>query len=236
VSDAHSTPLFVVHGALGSAAQMRPVIDALRFAGLHAVTLELAGHGESPATDAAFTMDAFAEQLRSAAAAHGGRRPVCFGYSMGGYAALLAEQQSPGTFAAIIPLGTMTAWTPAVAEQAATRLDSAMIREKLPAFADMLAARHAGAGGWEPLMTRTVQLLRTLGNAPPITVASASRMRCPVLMLVGSRDDSVSLDETAALAAAMPQGRAEGLDGVPHPLEKVPVALIVAAVKKVQQP
>ena len=198
-------PVLVVHGALGSADQMGPLIDALRAAGVTATALELPGHGNTPGSDHTFTMPAFAGRIREAAHAVA-ERPVCFGYSMGGYAALLAEQEQPGTLRAIVTLGTMLAWTPAVSSLAASRLDVAAIRAKVPAFADALAARHAGAGGWELLMTRTARLLMALGDAPPVTRARAAAIACPVQLLVGSRDDSVSFDETSAFAAALPRG------------------------------
>lgn len=228
MSNTFAAPVLVVHGALGSATQMAPVVDALRAAGVTASALELPGHGNTPVHDGAFTMAAFADHVARAAWALGDARPVCFGYSMGGYAALLAEQDHPGTFAAIVTLGTMLTWTPEIATQGATRLDPDTVRAKVPAFADQLAARHAGAGGWELLMGRTARLLRALGDAPPLSAAGAAHIACPVTCLVGSRDDSVVFGDTAAFAAALPRGHAELLDGVPHPIEKVPLDRIVA--------
>lgn len=209
---------------------MAPLIDALRAAGVTATALELPGHGNTPGSDDTFTMAAFANLVGEAAHAHHAP-PVCFGYSMGGYAALLAEQNRPGTFAAIVTLGTMLAWTPAVSTLAASRLDVAVIKAKIPAFADALAARHAGAGGWESMMQRTARLLTTLGDAPAIARASVARIGCPVHLLVGSRDDSVSFDDTQAFAASMPRGRATLLDGVPHPIEKAPLSVLVDVIR-----
>lgn len=228
-----SVPVLVVHGALGSATQLMPVVDALRTAGFNAVAIELAGHGNTPASDEAFTMASFADQLCTAGHDLGTQRPICFGYSMGGYAALLAEQHHPGTFSAIVTLGTMLQWTPVVAAQAAGRLDVTTVRSKVPAFAELLAMRHAGAGGWEPLMTRTAQLLCGLGNTPLLTPTTAERISCPVTFLVGGRDDSVSLADTATFAAALPQAQVELLDNVPHPIEKVPLDRVVAMVRQV---
>lgn len=208
---------------------MAPVIDALRAAGVTATALELPGHGNTPGSDDTFTMAAFASHIREAAHALGAA-PVCFGYSMGGYAALLAEQEHAGTFRGIVTLGTMLDWTPAVSSLAASRLDVGVIKAKVPAFADALAARHAGTGGWESMMTRTARLLAALGDAPPVTRARAAAIGCPVHLLVGSRDDSVSFDETSAFAAALPRGAATLLDGVPHPIEKVPLPLLVDAI------
>jgi pimeloyl-ACP methyl ester carboxylesterase len=231
--------LLIVHGALGSAEQMAPVADAARahevFAAVH--TLELPGHGRTPAlsdaesdaeSDAAFSMPAFADVIAARVRELAPQRVLVFGYSMGGYAALLAEQMQPGLVAGIVTLGTMLAWTPEVAEAGARRLNPEGMRAKVPAFADALAARHAEAGGWELTLARTAALLRALGEAPPLTTTSVAQIAAPVRLLVGSRDDSVTLEESQRLAEAMPRAEAVLLDGVPHPIEKVPLDLLIA--------
>lgn len=227
--------LLIVHGALGSAEQMAPVADAARahevFAAVH--TLELPGHGRTPAlsdaeSDAGFSMPAFADVIAARVRELAPQRVLVFGYSMGGYAALLAEQQQPGLVAGIVTLGTMLAWTPEVAEAGARRLNPEGMRAKVPAFADALAARHAEAGGWELTLTRTAAVLRALGEAPPLTTTSVAQIAAPVRLLVGSRDDSVTLEESQRFAEAMPRAEAVLLEGVPHPIEKVPLDLLIA--------
>ena len=55
-----SRPILVVHGALGSAAQMQPVAEALRTLGKVEI-VELPGHGETPLQlGSRFGMDVFA--------------------------------------------------------------------------------------------------------------------------------------------------------------------------------
>jgi len=223
--------LLIVHGALGSAEQMAPVAEAARasdvFAAVH--VLELPGHGRTPALhDAAFSMLAFADVIASRVRELAPERVLVFGYSMGGYAALLAEQQEPGLVAGIVTLGTMLAWTPEVAEAGARRLNPEGMRAKVPAFADALAARHAESGGWELTLTRTAALLRALGASPLLSPVSVTKVAVPVRLLVGSRDDSVTIDESQQFAEAMPRAEAVLLDGVPHPIEKVPLDLLMS--------
>ncbi|BAH38094.1 MAG TPA: alpha/beta hydrolase [Gemmatimonas aurantiaca] len=229
--------VLVVHGALGSAAQMQPVVDALRaldrFASVRVI--ELPGHGQTPlAEGAAFSMDYFADIIAveaSDARSADDCPPVVFGYSMGGYAALLLASRAPAAFTALVTLGTMLRWTPEVATLAASRLDPAVIAAKVPAFADTLAKRHANAGGWEALMQRTAVLLRGLGDAPPLTDAAFAAVQCPVHLLVGERDDSVTLADCEAAAALMPNAQSTMLPGVPHPIEKVPVDAVARFVE-----
>ncbi|WP_396216427.1 alpha/beta fold hydrolase [Gemmatimonas sp.] len=219
----------VLHGALGSAAQMQPVVEALRaqrrYAEVRAV--ELPGHGHTTlAAQTAFDLRTFALALQSAIHDAGLVRPVVFGYSMGGYVALLLEHLAPGTIGGIVTLGTMLHWTPTIAAAVASRLDPQVISAKLPAYAAALAARHDGAGGWEQVLTRTAGLLRDLGDEPLLTNTLFGSIHCPVHLLVGGRDESVSLDDAVTAAAHLPRARASLLPDVPHPIEQVDVQLV----------
>ncbi|WP_396224884.1 alpha/beta fold hydrolase [Gemmatimonas sp.] len=237
-----TTPLVpavvVVHGALGSARQMAPVVEALRalrrFADV--VPVELPGHGETAlAAGQPFDMTVLADALGEAIARAGITRPLVFGYSMGGYAALVRELRAPGTIGGVVTLGTMLHWTPAIAARAAARLDATLIREKVPAFAATLAERHQGAGGWDTVLAHTARLLRELGDAPVLTDETLALIHCPVHLLVGDRDDSVSLEETAHAASRLPHARASLLADTPHPIEKVDMALIAREVSDLAQ-
>jgi pimeloyl-ACP methyl ester carboxylesterase len=237
-----TTPLVpavvVVHGALGSARQMAPVVEALRalrrFADV--VPVELPGHGETAlAAGQPFDMTVLADALGEAIARAGITRPLVFGYSMGGYAALVRELRAPGTIGGVVTLGTMLHWTPAIAARAAARLDATLIREKVPAFAATLAERHQGAGGWDTVLAHTARLLRELGDAPVLTDETLALIHCPVHLLVGDRDDSVSLEETAHAASRLPHARASLLADTPHPIEKVDVGLIAREVSDLAQ-
>jgi pimeloyl-ACP methyl ester carboxylesterase len=237
-----TTPLVpavvVVHGALGSARQMAPVVETLRalrrFADV--VPVELPGHGETAlAAGQPFDMTVLADALGEAIARAGITRPLVFGYSMGGYAALVRELRAPGTIGGVVTLGTMLHWTPAIAARAAARLDATLIREKVPAFAATLAERHQGAGGWDTVLAHTARLLRELGDAPVLTDETLALIHCPVHLLVGDRDDSVSLEETAHAASRLPHARASLLADTPHPIEKVDMALIAREVSDLAQ-
>lgn len=200
--------------------------------------VELPGHGDTGTSPDEFTMAHFARVVRARAKERvdrGEAAPLAFGYSMGGYATLLAEVEYPGTFSGILTLGTMLEWSPAIAAGGASRLDPAVIQAKVPAFAAALAARHAGAGGWEAMMTNTANLLRALGAHPPLTSARLEQVQCPVTLLVGERDEDVSFDATATQAARMPRAMAFQIANVPHPIEKVPVSAIASALDDLEE-
>ena len=223
--------ILVSHGALGSAAQMQPIVEALEAFGdgrIRVEVLEFPGHGRTPLDgDGTFRLPHFVDVMASAVSAMASRPPVLFGYSMGGYVGLALEARSPNTFSGIVTLGTKFEWTPGYAEREASRLDPVAIELKIPKFAAVLAARHEHAGGWEGVMVRTAALLRENGNAPLLTVEALERIAIPVCVAVGSKDDTVGVPEAQAAAEVMLRARCQVLEDVPHPIERVPVQRII---------
>ncbi|MBL0170610.1 MAG: alpha/beta hydrolase [Gemmatimonadaceae bacterium] len=226
--------VLVAHGALGSAAQMQPVVDALRAFGggrIRVEAFEFPGHGVTPLGDVdLFQLTHFVDAMAHAVSALGTPKPLLFGYSMGGYAGLALEARAPGTFSGIVTLGTKFEWTPESAEREALRLDPVMISTKVPKFAALLNERHALVGGWESVVCRTAALLRVNGGSPLLTVEVMERIAVPVCVAVGTKDDTVSVAESRAAADVMLNGRWFTLDDVPHPIERVPVSHIIELV------
>lgn len=227
--------ILVAHGALGSAEQMQPVIEALRraFDGEAVVEgLELPGHGHTPLADGSrFRLPDFVDDVASIVAARA-TPPWLFGYSMGGYVALALEARSPGSFAGIITLGTKFEWDGVSASREADRLDPVVIADKVPRFAAALAARHEEAGGWETVVVRTAALLRDNGRAPLLTSDVLERIGIPVTVAVGSRDETVTVDETRRAADVMRNGRSVVMPDVAHPIERVPPDAVVSLVRE----
>jgi pimeloyl-ACP methyl ester carboxylesterase len=224
--------VIVLHGALGSATQMAPVVSALEPLGT-VRALEFPGHGESPGGNVPFTISGFADWLLTALEPDAGLSPVVCGYSMGGYVALALEARRPGTFAGIATLGTKFAWTPEAATREGARLDPDVIRSKVPKFAAALEARHARAGGWERVLSDTASLLATLGADPPLDVRSLAKVRARVVLGVGDADDTVDAGETSRFAAMIPGATSRVLPGTPHPIERVAPEQVVALVQAV---
>jgi pimeloyl-ACP methyl ester carboxylesterase len=232
--------ILVSHGALGSAEQMQPIVDALTAFGegrIHVVALEFPGHGRTPLPgDRAFGIPHFVEAMAQAVGELRGPPPLLFGYSMGGYVGLALEARSPNTFSGVVTLGTKFVWTPSGAEREAARLDPVALELKVPKFAAQLAARHEHAGGWETMMVRTAALLRENGSAPLLTVQALERIAIPVCVAVGTKDETVGVAESQAAADVMLCGRCEVLEDVPHPIERVPVQRIVDLLRPMLKP
>jgi pimeloyl-ACP methyl ester carboxylesterase len=219
--------IFLIHGALGDRAQLSPLARLLaESCDVHAIELE--GHGTTPLATDAYDLARFRDNVRHAIAERGLERAAVFGYSMGGYVALSLAAESPDLVSAVVTLGTKLAWSPESAARETSRLDPAAIRAKVPKFADLLERRHAGAGGWEPALSRTAAMMTALGAQPAIDDAVLARIACPVRLMVGDRDAVVSIDETVSASRALARGDVAVVPGTPHPFEQVRASLIAA--------
>ena len=222
--------VLLIHGALGAAEQLAPLTERLETRGARVSVVELEGHGRTAPRDRPFAMAHFAENVIDALDALGTGPAPLFGYSMGGYVALLVAAAHPDRVARVVTLGTKFRWDAENAAREARRLDPATIRTKVPRFAAALAARHAGAGGWEAVLARTAALLTALGDDAPLTDGVLGALRCPVRVMVGDRDATVSVEETAGAWRALAHGELAVLPATPHPIEQVDTDLLAELV------
>lgn len=221
-------PLLLLHGALGAADQMAP-LAALLEPLFETVTLSLPGHGDAPEAEP-FRIPRFTEAVIQWLDGEQLGPVDCFGYSMGGYVALDVVRTRPDLIRRVATLGTLFAWTPEVAARETRMLDGAALRAKVPWFAELLERRHV-ALGWEEVLRRTADLLVSLGESPvlvPDTVTTATQ---PVRIIVGDRDRTVTLEESAAMARALPAGELEVLPRTPHPFERVSLPRLAASLR-----
>jgi pimeloyl-ACP methyl ester carboxylesterase len=207
--------LVLLHGALGAADQLTPLADRLADA-FDVRTLDFEGHGPLAPPARPITMDALAGAVRDHVEAHA-------------LAALLCARRFPGTIDRVMTLGTKLAWTPDAAAREAGYLDADRLLERVPAFAAQLAARHGG-GHWRALLAATRDMMLALGAAPALTDADWPRIACPVRIAVGDRDATVTVEECVAAYRALPAGELEVLARTQHPLERVDVGRLAAAV------
>ena len=138
---------------------------------------------------------------------------------MGGYVALSLAARGDRRIARITTLGTKFRWDPATAERESSRLDPATIRTKVPRFAEALERRHRDAGGWENVLAGTAECLRALGHTPLLVDETFRAIEQPVRVMVGDRDATVTVEETAVVAGRLSAGELAVLPRTPHPID-----------------
>ncbi len=218
--------LVLLHGALGASSQLDTLAEALRpYFRIHQMDFE--GHGQSAPRGRPFRMKHFAEDVVELLDRLALPRATFFGYSMGGYVALHLALEHPDRVERVATLGTKFSWDPAYTAREAVRLDPAVIRTKVPAFATTLEARHAGAGGWEGVLAGTADLLRHLGEHPLLTETTLTEVKAPARVIVGDRDNTVTAEESSAVASLLAAGSLTVLPDTPHPIEQVNLHVLV---------
>lgn len=212
-------PLLLSHGALASDRQLKPLARELSGA-FDVHTLTFSGHGGRPLVPAEFSMAHFAAEIEQLLIDKNWPPTHVFGYSMGGYAALVAALAAPARFRSITTLGTKLDWTPATAEAEMRFLDAEKMREKVPQFAAQLEALHAPTL-LSALLAATTAMMRQLGDAPLLTPENLVTLAAPAQILVGELDKTAGVDASRRFAGYVPRATFEMIPNTPHPLEKM---------------
>jgi pimeloyl-ACP methyl ester carboxylesterase len=221
--------MLLLHGALGAQSQFDALRPLLR--GHDLITVDFEGHGERMHAGRPFRLMHFVENALARLDEESAAPIPVFGYSMGGYVALLLAALHPDRVSHVFTLGTMLEWSPEIAAREVSQLDARSIREKVPRFAAVLAERHA-ASGWERVVNDTAEMLTELGSHPPITSDVLARIACPVRLAVGDRDATVTLEETRAAMGAIPHGEMEVLPRTAHPFERAPMQRLAWSIEE----
>jgi pimeloyl-ACP methyl ester carboxylesterase len=218
--------IILLHGAVGSKAQLEPLQKLLQREKLNAVSFNFFGHGGELFHDEGFGIKIFSWQLQNFIRTHHLQRPAVFGYSMGGYVALRLAYKFPDLLGDIITLGTKFDWTPEGANKEATMLDPNKIEEKVPAFAALLKKLHA-PNDWKVLLAETAGMMRTLGKEPLLTKKEFTAIKNKVTVCLGDKDNMVTREESEQTAKALPNGKFVLLENTPHSIEKLDAEKVV---------
>lgn len=213
-------PILLLHGALGSEAQFKSLKQELSHTfEVHTFTFE--GHGGIP-SNRSFVIENCVENVLDYLNENNLERVDIFGYSMGGYVALLLAASHPNRVGKIMTLGTKFAWSPEFASMEIRKLNPEKIEEKVPRFAQFLEKVHAPLD-WKKVMTDTAEMMIALGESRPLE-DNYAQIETPTLITLGSLDNMSTEEESKAVASQLSNGAFELIPNVEHPIEKVDAA------------
>jgi pimeloyl-ACP methyl ester carboxylesterase len=210
--------LLILHGALGDQKQMQAIADTFS-SSFEVHHPNWPGHGDSPLGTYQYDVSSYVQFLLTYIESLQNTVYV-FGYSMGGYIALMAALEKPNLFNRIITLATKLDWSPESAAREIKMLDKEKMLEKIPDYAQTLQKRHT-AMGWEEVLSGTANIMQELGDHPYLTPHSVAALQVSVTMGIGDRDTMVSLAETIQIQQAIPNSSLYVLPQTPHPVEKL---------------
>lgn len=233
--DPSHPPLLLVHGLPFHRGIWSEVVPRLQRQ-FRTISVDLPGFGESAVSPLAPSMDAYADILADLIARLAAGPALAAGHSMGGYALLNLASRMPERLAGLVMVcSRATADAP---DQAANRMAMATrLRSESPEFvAEAMLPKMPRRGAATPgLLSRiraAMDPLRADGIAwcqraiagRPDFSARLGSIPVPALVLAGSHDQVVPLEESGIMAANFRQGRLAVVEDAGHcpMLEKPP--------------
>jgi pimeloyl-ACP methyl ester carboxylesterase len=209
--------LILLHGALGSAAQLLPLKELMDdYFKVH--LFNLSGHGGDIPRDP-FCMELFSNDVIGYMDGNRIEKADVFGYSMGGYVALWLARFFPGRIKKICTLATKFDWSVESAIKEVSMLNPLKIQQKLPQFAQTLHHRHAPAD-WKIIMQMTGEMMIDLANHP-LQENDFKQIQNPVMVCIGDKDKMVSVTESENVVQQLSNATLKILAETPHPLESL---------------
>lgn len=195
--------LLLLHGALGSKAQLDPLLK--RLPGYeYPVALNFPGHGGRP-IEGAFSLKGFAESVLQYMDEHEVKFANIMGYSLGGYVALYLARWYPDRVSRVWTLNTKLDWSPESTARMQGMMNAEKIEAKAPQMAAQFAALHAPED-WKSVARHTSDFLKTLGEGAGLTDDDFAQINHTVLLLRGTNDAVVSEEETERIGRLLPNG------------------------------
>jgi esterase/lipase len=218
-------PLLILHGALGSASQMKP-LEIILNRNYKVYTLDFSSHGLSNKQVDAFSIQLFVNDVRNFLTSKNMQTPIdIFGYSMGGYVALTLANQSPQHVNKIFTLATKFDWNKESSIKESAFLNTNTIENKVPHFAKMLADRH-GENHWKTVCNKTAEMMIQLGENPVLNQSLLQTIHQPCIISIGEKDKMVTQEETLQVANSLPNARFKQYENLEHPFEKIDYELL----------
>jgi 3-oxoadipate enol-lactonase len=200
-------PLVFAHGATGTA-RYEWALLAEALADRHRCLLpDLRGHGRSDHARGALGLDSVGEDLLELISKETTQQPSLVGFSFGAEVVLNLEIRCPGTARSLVLISPGTG-------NADGQMPS---HEKLAkVWPSRLKALHAERHGPEHWWTIMEELWGEAATRPKLTEDQLAAVACPVLMVVGGRDDPRRRRQAARFAELNPRSRLVGIDDAAH--------------------
>jgi pimeloyl-ACP methyl ester carboxylesterase len=204
--------IVLLHGALGSARDLKSLERSLTLKNHEVLTLSFQGHDKTTSTD--FSIKGFADQL-AGAINNFGKDAVVFGYSMGGFVAL--HLASAGfQINTLITLSTRFNWSSEYAESESKKLDADQIKEKHPGLFNALDEAHGDA---TTILQKTSDVLLELPSLAKDLLGKLPALEIPVWLGTGDTDRMVSIAETMDVLSQLKSGSLFVLPKTKHAIQ-----------------
>jgi pimeloyl-ACP methyl ester carboxylesterase len=219
--------LILLHGALGHSDIFKPYLNVLSsYFTVH--TPLFSGHGDQELPAGGLSIKKYVQELSEYCKVNHLTDVSIFGHSMGGYVALCYAMENPDNVNSVITLGTKFDWTEEQALKESKMLNPDVILEKIPQYAQLLESQHGRK--WKQLLPAIADLMIDLGKKPPLENNLAT-ITTPVQIIVGDKDNMVTLEESSRVYRSLPNAKLAVLPDTKHPMDKVRPDLLLNLIK-----
>jgi len=214
-------PVLCVHGASGTGAYewgdlAGALGDRYRF-----VIPDLRGHGRSEHRAGAVSIETADRDLLALVAHERLGAPHLLAFSFGAEVALELELRHPRT------AGSLVLVSPGLGDPKSSVPTRAQLEAGWPRTLRRLHAEHHGEDHWLELM---VELCDRAARRPKADLDELAAVACPLLLIVGSRDDPRRVRQAHLMAEVHDQCRLVTVDGARHAVHKERPAEVATAV------
>lgn len=210
--------IVLLHGALGCSSDLNAISSELEKNDLKPYRFSFSGHGKTPYHNA-FGIEQFTSELENYIRENNLSNPIVFGYSMGGYVALLLASKQPKLIGNIITLGTKFNWNKQTVEKETAMLNPDVISQKVPAFAKSLEQKHGE--NWKTLLHKTAILMWEIHEKNFLNNETLKGIQIKTLVGLGDKDNMVSMEETYHVYRTLSKANMYMLPETKHILETV---------------
>lgn len=219
--------LILLHGALGHSEVFEPIKEELsKYFTIH--TPLFSGHDNTELPENGISIEQYTHELKELIEKEKLNDVSIFGHSMGGYVALCYAMENPFAINSIMTLGTKFDWTEEQALKESKMLNPDVIAEKVPKYAELLEKQHGSQ--WKQLLPAIADMMVSLGENPPLK-NNLSGINIPVQVMVGDKDNMVTLEESLEVYRSLPNAKLAVLPDTKHPMDKVRPKLLLDLMK-----
>ncbi|ASK30492.1 glyoxalase [Chryseobacterium sp. T16E-39] len=220
--------LLLLHGALGHTDLFNPYQQELsKHFNVH--TPLFSGHGNTAIPDEGISIEKYIQELTEYCEHEKLNDVYIFGHSMGGYVGLCYALQYPENTNSVLTLGTKFNWTEEQALKESKMLDPETILSKIPKYAEQLETQHGSQ--WKKLLPSIAGMMVSLGKNPPLHSETLKQLTVPVQVMVGDKDNMVTIEETIQTYRDIPNARLSILPDTKHPMDKIRPTLLTEIMK-----
>jgi pimeloyl-ACP methyl ester carboxylesterase len=216
--------ILFLHGALGSSAQFNDIKEKLGN-NYNVHTLNFSGHGGNFMPLNGLTFEVFVNDILIYLNANKIEKINLFGYSMGGYAALMFAIKYPERVNKVFSCSVKLKWDIESATKELEFLNPDKMMDKVPAFANNLMMIH-GINVWKNLLKNTSNMMMDLAKGKLLTDEDFLKIKCPILFAIGDRDKTASLNDTLTIYSKVNNSQLLVMPNSPHEFNQLDINVL----------